>query len=116
MRAPRRLASNRFDPHPRRSSFACDSIRPGSSPRPAATACEANLAGPVNLAFEVWNLGDRPPTARITLTLDPPGVPSRQPERMVNLAARSSSLAAWTIDAGSMFASEGRLTAHLTAR
>ena len=27
---------------PRRSSFACDSMRPGSSPRPAATACEAN--------------------------------------------------------------------------
>jgi hypothetical protein len=73
-------------------------------------------AGSVPLAFEVWNLGEQPCTPRLGLVLDSQGGRSAQPDRSITLAARSSSVVEWTVDAGSMFARAGRLTARATAR
>jgi hypothetical protein len=72
-------------------------------------------AGSLPLGFEVWNLGEAPRTLRLRLTLESLGVRLAQPERSISSGARSCVVVDWTIDASSMLARRGRLTARIAA-
>ncbi|MGC8638857.1 MAG: hypothetical protein ACP5XB_03135 [Isosphaeraceae bacterium] len=73
-------------------------------------------AGSLPLAFEVWNLGDKRCTTTVGLTFESLGAQAPELEQPLTLAARSSSVAEWTVDAGAMLSRQGRLSLRLTAR